>query len=78
MVCRSIVAERRNFTPLKARQLADGSIFTGSQGLENGLIDAIGDEETAKEWLVTEKRIVGRSENRKSGNRSEIADSAAS
>lgn len=53
----SIVAERREFTPVKARQLADGSIFTGSQGLENGLIDAIGDEMTAKDWLVEEKSI---------------------
>lgn len=52
-----IVAERRGFTPLKARQLADGSIFTGSQGLENGLIDAIGDEETAKEWLVSDRGL---------------------
>lgn len=52
-----IVAERRSFTPLKARQLADGSIFTGSQGLENGLIDAIGDEETAREWMVAEKGL---------------------
>ncbi len=53
----SIVAERRNFTPLKAKSLADGSIFTGSQGIANGLIDAIGDEETAKEWLSDTKNI---------------------
>jgi len=52
-----IVAERRNFTPFKAEQLADGSIFTGSQGLENGLVDAIGDEETARNWLVEEKEL---------------------
>ncbi len=53
----SIVAERRNFTDFKARQLADGTIFTGSQGLENGLVDAIGDEETAKAWLVEKKGL---------------------
>ena len=53
----SIVAERRKFTDFKARQLADGTIFTGSQGLENGLIDAIGDEETAKSWLVEKKGL---------------------
>ena len=52
-----LVAKRRDFTPLKARQLADGSIFTGAQGLENGLIDEIGDEETAKAWLVAEKGL---------------------
>lgn len=53
----SIVAERRKFTDFKAKQLADGSIFTGSQGLENGLIDAIGDEETAKSWLVDNREL---------------------
>lgn len=53
----SIVAERRKFTDFKAKQLADGSIFTGSQGIENGLIDAIGDEETAKQWLVENKDL---------------------
>ena len=52
-----IVAERRGFTPLKARQLADGSVFSGAQGLENGLIDAIGDQDTAKAWLVAEKGL---------------------
>ena len=52
-----IVAERREFAPFKARQLADGSIFTGAQGLENGLIDEIGDEETARKWMVAEKGV---------------------
>lgn len=52
-----LVTERRGFTPAKARSLADGSIFTGAQGLENGLIDEIGDEDTAKKWLVDEKGI---------------------
>ncbi len=52
-----IVAEQRGFTPLKARGLADGSIFTGSQGLENGLVDEIGDKYAAKAWLVAEKDV---------------------
>lgn len=52
-----LVAERRSFNPQKARQLADGSIFTGSQGLENGLVDQIGDEESARKWLVDNKGI---------------------
>lgn len=52
-----IVAERRGFDRAKALRLADGSIFTGAQGLENGLVDAIGGEETARKWLVDEKGL---------------------
>ena len=52
-----IVAERRSLSPIKARQLSDGSIFTGRQSVENGLIDAIGTEEDARKWLVENKDI---------------------
>ena len=53
----ALVAERRNLTPLKARQLADGSIFTGSQGLENGLVDAVGGEHVAISWMSEEHGV---------------------
>ena len=52
-----LVAERRQLDQAKVRQLADGSIYSGAQSMENGLIDAIGGEEKAKEWLVKEKGI---------------------
>lgn len=52
-----LVAERRKLEPFKARQLADGSIFTGTQGLANGLVDEIGGEDVAKDWLAKEKSI---------------------
>jgi protease-4 len=52
-----VVAERRKFDRAKALQLADGSIFTGSQGLANGLVDRIGGEEVANKWLVEERKI---------------------
>ena len=52
-----IVSERRSMSMAEARALADGSIFTGAQGLSNGLVDEIGDEETARKWLVSEKGI---------------------
>ncbi len=52
-----LVAERRKLEPFKVRQLADGSIFTGSQGLANGLVDQIGGEDVAKDWLVEAKSI---------------------
>jgi protease IV len=46
-----LVMERRQFTRAQALSLADGSIFTGRQALERGLIDALGGEEEAKAWL---------------------------
>ena len=52
-----LVAERRNISKAETLKLADGSIFSGSQGLANKLIDAIGDEDTAKNWLVKERGI---------------------
>jgi len=52
-----IVVERRNMSQSQVRVLADGSIFTGGQSLKNGLIDAIGGQEKAVEWLETEKEI---------------------
>ncbi|MER9580431.1 signal peptide peptidase SppA [Mesorhizobium sp. M0276] len=48
-----IVAERRKMTREQALALADGSIFTGRQGLANGLIDAVGGETEAVNWLAT-------------------------
>ncbi len=52
-----IVVERRNMNEAQVRQLADGSIFTGSQSLENGLVDAIGGEDVAVDWLKKEKGL---------------------
>ncbi len=52
-----LVAERRGMSKSVTLNLADGSIFSGSQALANGLIDAVGDEETAKKWLVDKKEI---------------------
>ncbi|MER9163885.1 signal peptide peptidase SppA [Mesorhizobium sp. M0715] len=48
-----IVAERRKMTREQALMLADGSIFTGRQGVANGLIDAVGGEAVAVDWLAT-------------------------
>lgn len=52
-----LVAERRGFEDAKARSLANGAIYTGTQGLKNGLVDEIGDIRTAKKWLVAERGI---------------------
>jgi protease-4 len=52
-----IVAERRGLSRPETLALADGRIVTGRQGLESRLIDAIGGEAEAIQWLETEKRI---------------------
>lgn len=52
-----LVAERRQLPKLKARQLANGSIYSGHAASENGLIDAIGTEKEAVAWLAGEKGI---------------------
>lgn len=52
-----IVTERRELTRPQVLALADGSIFTGNQALANGLIDAIGGEKTALDWLKKDKEL---------------------
>lgn len=52
-----LVRERRGFAKNQAGNLLDGSVYTGQQALNNKLIDAIGGEDTAKQWLVDEKKI---------------------
>ena len=52
-----IIADRRDMKEFEVLRLADGSIFTGSQSLENGLIDAIGGEDAAIKWLNEEKQV---------------------
>lgn len=52
-----IVVERRPLNKFEVSKLADGSIFTGGQSKENGLIDAIGGEDIALKWLKEEKGL---------------------
>jgi protease-4 len=52
-----LVAERRNLPMATARQLADGSIYSGRQALRLKLIDQVGGDEEARAWLATEKNI---------------------
>jgi len=46
-----LVAKRRGMDPGKAAQLADGRIYTGATAASNGLIDALGGDQAAREWL---------------------------
>jgi protease-4 len=52
-----MVAERRSLPVETVRGLADGRIYTGRQALEKRLVDALGGEETAREWLESERKI---------------------
>ncbi len=47
----ALVAERRDLDLSAVLGLADGRVYTGGQAAGNGLVDAIGDERTAQEWL---------------------------
>ena len=55
-----MVAERRNLDRAKVATLADGRIFSGRQAHELGLVDKLGDEAEAREWLA-ENRAVAKS-----------------
>ncbi len=52
-----LVVERRPLDRAQVLQLADGRVYTGRQAVANGLIDAIGGETEARDWLAAEKQI---------------------
>ena len=52
-----MVSERRSMPREKVLGLADGRVFTGRQALSNGLIDALGSESEARDWLAETHKI---------------------
>jgi protease IV len=54
---KGLVQTRRHLTDDQLAAVDDGRVFTGHQGLPLKLIDQIGDERTAKAWLVQQKKI---------------------
>jgi protease-4 len=54
---KNLVQTRRSMDQALLDQVSDGRVFTGRQGLELKLIDALGDERAALEWLRKEKGI---------------------
>lgn len=52
-----LVAERRGLPREEVLKLADGSVFTGNQGLRLKLVDEIGGEEAAHQWLEKEREV---------------------
>ena len=52
-----LVTVRRNMDRGTVLKIADGRIYTGRQALGNGLIDAIGDMDAARQWLAERRDI---------------------
>lgn len=52
-----MVAVGRHMDPAKVRGLADGRPYTGHQALGLGLIDQIGDERDARQWLASNRQL---------------------
>ncbi|MBO37938.1 MAG: signal peptide peptidase SppA [Rhodospirillaceae bacterium] len=52
-----MVAKRRNIKIQKVRELADGRVYTGRMALKIGLVDEIGGERQAKNWLASKNKI---------------------
>lgn len=53
----AMVAAGRNMAPARVQELADGRAYTGRQALALGLIDAIGGEREAREWLAEARQV---------------------
>ena len=54
---RNMVRDRRHMDDATLQRVTDGRVFTGRQGLELKLIDQIGNEKTAVDWLAKEKGL---------------------
>lgn len=52
-----MVAAGRHLPVERVRALADGRPYTGRQALSAGLIDQIGDEHAAREWLAAQRHV---------------------
>jgi protease IV len=54
---RDMVKDRRKMDDELLQRVADGRVFTGRQGVELKLIDELGNEKTAVDWLTKEKGL---------------------
>lgn len=54
---KELVRERRKLDDAQLATVSDGRVFTGRQSLPLKLVDRLGDERTALEWLEKEKGI---------------------
>ena len=54
---RNLVRDRRQLAAAALDRVTDGRVFTGRQALELKLVDALGNEQTARDWLAKQKNI---------------------
>lgn len=54
---RGLVRDRRNLDAKTLETASDGRVFSANQALPLRLIDEIGDERTAREWLANNKNV---------------------
>jgi protease-4 len=54
---RDMVKDRRKMDDELLQRVADGRVFTGRQGVELKLVDELGNEKTAVDWLTKEKGL---------------------
>ncbi len=54
---KDLVKARRHLSDAELAAISDGRVFTGRQGLPLKLIDEIGGEDKAIDWLVKEKKV---------------------
>jgi protease-4 len=54
---KGLVRERRHMDDQQLAKVSDGRVFTGHQAVGLKLIDALGDEQVAMDWLAKEKKI---------------------
>src|SRR5277367_4674185 len=54
---KGLVQDRRHMTDGELQTAADGRVFTGHQAIDLKLIDELGDEHNALDWLAKEKNV---------------------
>ncbi|HXX26418.1 MAG TPA: signal peptide peptidase SppA [Pseudolabrys sp.] len=54
---KNLVKDRRHMDDAQLGAVSDGRVFTGRQGVPLKLIDGLGNEKTARDWLASEKHI---------------------
>ena len=54
---KSLVSERRQLSDKEVAHVSDGRVFSGRQGLKLKLVDSLGNEKTAIQWLEDNKNV---------------------
>jgi len=54
---KNLVKDRRRLSEAQLAAVDDGRVFTGRQGLGLKLVDDLGNEQTARDWLAKEKKV---------------------